>query len=62
VLNKWRHGRTFIEVECGEFFYVDNRKIYRRGGTLAARQGGRRIFAEEQLVVAGEPSKVPETL
>ena len=55
-------GRAFIEVERGGFFHVDNRKIIYWGGTLAVRQGGRRIFAEEQLVIAGEPSKVPETL
>ena len=27
VLNKWCHGRAFIEVERGGFFHVDNRKI-----------------------------------
>ena len=27
VLNKWCHGGAFIEVERGDFFHVDNRKI-----------------------------------
>ena len=27
VLNKWCHGRAFIEVEPGGFFHVENRKI-----------------------------------